>query len=74
MGGIFSAPKLPPPPPPPPPPDPAEEDRKRRLERLDRQRRGRAGLVTTSRRGLLDEADTGSATAGASRIKTKLGE
>lgn len=72
MGGIFSAPKLPPaPPPPPPPPDPDEEERERRLERLDRQRRGRAGLIATSRRGLLDERPV---TAAAPTVKTKLGE
>lgn len=72
MGGIFSAPKLPPaPPPPPPPPDPDEEERDRRLERLDRLRRGRAGLISTSRRGLLDEKP---AVATAPTVKTKLGE
>ncbi|MAY68173.1 MAG: hypothetical protein CMM77_13740 [Rhodospirillaceae bacterium] len=74
MGGIFSSPKLPPaPPPPPPPPDPEEGERERRLERLERQRRGRAGLIATSRRGLLDVRpdNAGSVDAGA---KTKLGE
>ncbi|PIW30481.1 MAG: hypothetical protein COW30_02015 [Rhodospirillales bacterium CG15_BIG_FIL_POST_REV_8_21_14_020_66_15] len=74
MGGIFSAPKLPPaPPPPPPPPEPEDEERQRRLERLDRQRRGRAGLIATSRRGLLDQRTDGDGT-GRAGAKTKLGE
>ncbi|MEQ9556046.1 MAG: hypothetical protein RIG67_09750 [Rhodospirillales bacterium] len=74
MGGIFSSPKLPPaPPPPPPPPDPEDNERDRRLERLDRQRRGRAGLITPSRRGLLDEQPSGTGAA-AGGAKTKLGE
>lgn len=56
MGGFFSAPKPPPLPPPPPPPDPAEEERQRRLETIERRRRGRAGLIATSARGLLEGA------------------
>lgn len=56
MGAIFGGvPKPPPPPPPPPaPPDPEVEERKRRLEALERRRRGRAGMIATSERGLLD--------------------
>jgi hypothetical protein len=74
MGGIFSSPKLPPEPaPPPPPPDPEDEERERRLERLERLRRGRAGLITTSRRGLLEESSSGATTA-KGNTKTKLGE
>lgn len=74
MGGIFSTPKLPPAPPPPPPePDPEDSERQRRVERLDRLRRGRAGLITTSRRGLLDTR-TDDARDAASGAKTKLGE
>lgn len=74
MGGIFSAPKVPPPPPPPPPPpEPEDEDRKRRVENLERQRRGRAGLIVTSARGLLDETPAAAA-PGAATAKTRLGE
>lgn len=75
MGGIFSSPKLPPEPaPPPPPPDPEDEERERRVERLERQRRGRAGLIATSRRGLLDETPGATAAAASGSTKTKLGE
>ena len=75
MGGIFSSPSPPPPDPAPPPaPDPEDESRKRRLENLERQRRGRAGLITTSARGLLDEETKTGADAAARPLKTKLGE
>jgi type IV secretory pathway VirB10-like protein len=67
MGGFFS-PKPPAPPPPPPVTDPDEEDRKRRLEMIERRRRGRAGMIRTSTRGVLNETNT------ASNAKTLLGE
>jgi type IV secretory pathway VirB10-like protein len=59
MGGFFS-PKPPAPPPPPPVTDPDEEDRKRRLEMIERRRRGRAGMIRTSTRGVLNETNTAS--------------
>lgn len=70
MGGFFS-PKTPAPAPAPPPAaeDPDAKDRERRLEALERRRRGRAGLVRTSERGLLNETASG---AGAG--KTLLGD
>tara|TARA_Y100000813_G_scaffold54421_1_gene38084 strand:+ start:701 stop:925 length:225 start_codon:yes stop_codon:yes gene_type:complete len=74
MGGFLgSSPSLPPVAEPEPTPDPDEEERERRLERLERMRRGRSGLITTSRRGLLDEQDNTAANSTAT-LKTKLGE
>ncbi len=78
MGGFLS-PGSPAPPPPPPElgHDPEEAERLRRRNRLARRLRGRAGLITTSRRGVLNDetappADSNAAVgAGA---KTKLGE
>jgi hypothetical protein len=58
MGGFFGgAPSAPPAPPPPPPmPDASEEARKLRLDNIARDRRGRAGMIVTSDRGVLDPA------------------
>ncbi len=53
MGGFFSSPK-PPPPPEDPLPDPEEAERERRLEAMERRRRGRASMIATSDRGVLD--------------------
>jgi len=70
MGGIFSAPKLPPAPPPPvTAPDPEDEERKRRLEMIERRRRGRAGTIVTSERGYL-----GAANGSGGAHKSLLGE
>jgi hypothetical protein len=72
MGGFFASPSVPAPPPPPPPPpppvDPDKEAREARVKALIRRRRGRAGLVATGERGVLQ------APAGASLLATKLGE
>ncbi|MGB0670900.1 MAG: hypothetical protein ACPGNT_05345 [Rhodospirillales bacterium] len=76
MGGFFSSPAPAPLPPlpqpePEPAPDPAAEaaeaERQARIDNLERRRRGRAGTITTSDRGLLDD---GSGRSG----KTLLGE
>ncbi len=71
MGGFFSAPSIPASPPPPPLPEPVDTDkeaREARIKALIRRRRGRAGLVATGDRGVLQ------APAGASLLATKLGE
>lgn len=49
-------------------PDPDAEARKLRLENMERNRRGRAGLVATSDRGILSQAN---ATTGTKQL---LGE
>ncbi len=71
MGGFFSATAIPAPPAPPPLPEPVDPDkeaREARVKALIRRRRGRAGLVATGERGVLQ------APAGASLLATKLGE
>ena len=71
MGGFFSAPSIPAPPPLPPLPEPVDTDkeaREARIKALIRRRRGRAGLVATGDRGVLQ------APAGASLLATRLGE
>ena len=68
MGGIFSSSSPPPLPPAPELPDPAIEDEKMRLEAMDRRRRGRAGMITTTDRGLLSTNDI------APKKKSLLGE
>lgn len=71
MGGFFGGSSNPPAPPPPMPVavDPEVEARKLRLETIDRNRRGRAGMIATSERGVLDLA-----TAQAGNGKRLLGE
>lgn len=57
MGGMFGGgPSLPEPKPAPVLPDPKELERKAREEIAAKRRRGRAGLIATSPRGLLDAA------------------
>ena len=73
MGGFFSGPAAPPLPPPPPVVDTAEEERKSRLEAIDRRRRGRAGTITTSERGVLNEPAAASQVSG-NALKDKLGD
>jgi hypothetical protein len=71
MGGFFSAPSIPATPPPPPLPEPVDPDkeaREARIKALIRRRRGRAGLVATGERGVLQ------APAGGSLLATRLGE
>lgn len=50
--------------------DPEEEARKQREEAMARNRRGRAGMVTTSERGVLDPV----ASQGTATTKSLLGE
>ncbi len=50
--------------------DPEAEARKQREEAMARNRRGRAGMVTTSERGVLDPV----ASQGAATTKSLLGE
>lgn len=50
--------------------DPEAEARKLRLENIARNRRGRAGMVTTSERGVLDPVASSATAAG----KSLLGE
>lgn len=68
MGGFFGgAPSAPPPPSSPAPapvvqPGVADADevaRKQRLDNMARNRRGRAGMIATSDRGVLDSAGSG---------------
>lgn len=55
MGGFFGgAPEPPAPPPPPAIPDSEVEARRNRQEAIDRNRRGRAGMIATSERGVLN--------------------
>lgn len=71
MGGFFGGPSAPPAPPPlPPAPDPEVDARKLRLDNIARNRRGRAGMVATSERGVLEPANS---VTGPPR-KTLLGE
>ncbi|MBC7953423.1 MAG: hypothetical protein H7Z12_16585 [Rhodospirillaceae bacterium] len=71
MGGFFSGPSAPAAPPPlPAAPDPEIEARKLRLDNIARNRRGRAGMVTTSERGVLDPVNRAASPSG----KTLLGE
>ncbi|MBC7908763.1 MAG: hypothetical protein H7Y60_18710 [Rhodospirillaceae bacterium] len=74
MGGFFSSPSAPSAPSAPPPlpaaPDPEIEARKLRLENIARNRRGRAGMVVTSERGVLEPIAPAATGAG----KSLLGE